>query len=87
MNNSQYTKLYGNLVGIPALGVFYHHDLNKVNRQFYYIFRYISYTADQDGYIGFEEMKMRNITIEDFNTLDMDQDGFIIPAELDDSLG
>ena len=30
MNNSQYIKLYGHLIGIPALDVFYYHDLNKV---------------------------------------------------------
>ena len=66
-----------------ALDVFYHHDLNKVNINIYYIVRYISF---QDGVISFEEMKNRNITIEDFNTVDMDQNGFIIPAELDDSL-
>ena len=31
MNNSLYTKLYGNLMGNPAIGVFYHYDLNKVS--------------------------------------------------------
>merc|ERR1712183_465464 len=68
MNNSQYIKLYGHLIGIPALDVFYYHDLNK------------------DGVISFEEMQTKNITKEDFNIADLDQDGFIIPAELDDSL-
>jgi len=68
MNNYQYTKLYGHLIGIPALEVFSYHDLNK------------------DGVISFEEMQTKNITKEDFNTADLDQDGFIIPAELDDSL-
>ena len=29
-NNSEYDKLYGHLMGIPALNVFYHYDLNKV---------------------------------------------------------
>ena len=31
-------------------------------------------------------MQTKNITKGDFNTVDLDQDGFIIPAELDDSL-
>ena len=36
MNNSQYNKLYGHLIGIPALEVFYYHDLNKVPIIFYF---------------------------------------------------
>ena len=36
MNNSQYTKLYGHLIGIPALEVFFYHDLNKVRIIFYF---------------------------------------------------
>ena len=36
--------------------------------------------------MSFDEMQTKNITKEDFNTADFDQDGFIIPAELDDSL-
>ena len=40
----------------------------------------------QDGIISFEETQTKNITKEDFNIADLDQDGFIIPNELDDSL-
>ena len=54
--------------------------------RFLLIFRYVSYISFQDGIISFEEMQTKNITKENFNTADLDQDGFIIPAELDDSL-
>ena len=30
MNNFQYIKLYGHLIGIAALDMFYYHDLNKI---------------------------------------------------------
>ena len=53
---------------------------------YYFLFWYVSYIFIQDGVISFEEMQTKNITKEDFNTADLDQDGFIIPAELDDSL-
>ena len=40
----------------------------------------------QDGFITPGEVLARNITIEGFNLVDLDKNGLIVPAEIDESL-
>ena len=74
--------MYQHLIGIPALEVFYNHDLDKVMLQNVHT---VHHTL-QDGVISFEELASKNISIAGFNLLDENQDGVITPDEIDSSL-
>ena len=43
-------------------------------------------TISQDGFITMGEALGMNITIEGFNSVDLDKDGIIVPGEIDESL-
>ena len=44
------------------------------------------YILYQDGSITYEEVEALNISKDDFNSLDMNEDGFVKPPEFDESL-
>ena len=77
-----YREMYQHLIGIPALQVFYNHDLDKVKQETLSMLLSIF----QDGVISFEELVSKNISKAGFNLLDENQDGVINPHEIDSSL-
>merc|ERR1712198_697236 len=48
--------------------------------------RFYQFDTNKDGFITPGEVLARNITIEGFNLVDLDMDGLIVPAEIDESL-
>ena len=84
--NSDYSRLYGLIIGLPALEVFYMYDLDKVNNNFIRTVLTHKPLLIQNGFISPEEIVARNFTEERFKSVDSDNDGFIVPYELDSSL-